>query len=108
MHPGTTLGKITDLMHTYVIQNVYYYYNTLHVSSNTALIIRRSNCINTVSVTVLYVSDRPVCRLRRNSSLVVSAALNFLHVDSFRLLPFWDSDPVVQQSSWYLISYEME
>ena len=30
------------------------------------LIIRRSNCINTVSGTVLSVSDRPVCRLRRN------------------------------------------
>ena len=26
------------------------------------LIIRRSNCINTASVIVIYVSDRPVCR----------------------------------------------
>jgi len=25
---------------------------------------------------------------------VVSAALNSLHIDSFRLLLFWDSDPV--------------
>ena len=29
------------------------------------LIIRRSNYINTASVIVLSVSDRPVCRLRR-------------------------------------------
>jgi len=32
--------------------------------SNTVLIIRRSNCINTTSGIVLSVSDRPVCRLR--------------------------------------------
>ena len=32
------------------------------------LIIRRSNCINTTSGIVLSVSDRPVCRLRRNFS----------------------------------------
>jgi len=30
------------------------------------LIIRRSNCINTASGIVVSVSDRPVCRLRRN------------------------------------------
>ena len=30
------------------------------------LIIRSSNCINTASDIVLSVSDRPVCRLRRN------------------------------------------
>ena len=30
------------------------------------LIIRRSNCINTESGVVFSVSDRPVCRLRRN------------------------------------------
>ena len=30
------------------------------------LIIRRSNCINTASGVVFSVSDRPVCRLRRN------------------------------------------
>jgi len=38
----------------------------------------------------------------------VSAALNSLHVDSCRLLLFWDSDPVVQRSSWYLKSFELE
>ena len=32
------------------------------------LIIRRSNCINTASGIVYCVSDRPVCRLRRNCS----------------------------------------
>jgi len=52
-------------MHNYVIEDVYYY-NPLHVSSNSVLIIRRSNCINTASGIVLSVSDRPVCRLRRN------------------------------------------
>jgi len=36
----------------------------LHVSSNTLLIIRRSNFINTTSGTVFCASDRPVCRLR--------------------------------------------
>ena len=30
------------------------------------LIISRSNCINTTSGIVFSVSDRPVCRLRRN------------------------------------------
>ena len=30
------------------------------------LIIRRSNCINTAYGIVFSVSDRPVCRLRRN------------------------------------------
>ena len=39
-----------------------FYYNPLHVWSNTLLIIRRSNCINTASGIVLSVSDRPVCR----------------------------------------------
>ena len=56
---------MTNLMHNYVIEDVYYY-NPLHVSSNSVLIIRRSNCINTASGIVLSVSDRPVCRLRRN------------------------------------------
>ena len=31
------------------------------------LIIKRSNFINTTSGIVFHVSDRPVCRLRRNS-----------------------------------------
>jgi len=38
----------------------------LHVSSNTVLIIRRSDFINTASGIVFCVSDCPVCRLRRN------------------------------------------
>jgi len=52
-------------MHSYAIQNIFYC-NPLHVSNYTMLIIRRSNCINTASGIVLSVSDRPVCRLRRN------------------------------------------
>ena len=50
-------------MHNYVIQDVYYYI-PVHVSGNSVLIIRRSNCINTASRIVFSVSDRPVCRLR--------------------------------------------
>ena len=50
----------THLRYINVIWNVYYY-NPLHVSSNTLLIIRRSKCINTTSGIVLSVSDRPVC-----------------------------------------------
>ena len=53
-------GQMTNLMHNYVIQYVYNY-NPLHVSSNSALIIRKSNCINTASGIVFSVSDRPVC-----------------------------------------------
>ena len=54
---------MTNWMHNYV-----YYYNPLHVSSNIVLIIRRSNCINTASGIVFSISDRPVCRLRRNNN----------------------------------------
>jgi len=50
---------MTNLMHNYFIQYVYFY-NPLHVSINTVLIIRRSNCINTASGIVLSVNDRPV------------------------------------------------
>jgi len=51
---------MTNLMHNYVVQNVYYC-NPLHVSSNTVLIITRSNCINTASGILFSVSDCPVC-----------------------------------------------
>ena len=47
---------MTNLMHNYVISNVYYC-NPLHVSSNSVLIIRKSNCINTASGIVFSVSD---------------------------------------------------
>ena len=50
-----------------------YCYNPLHVSSNSVLIIRRSHCINTASGIVFCVSDRPVCRLRRNCNYGVLA-----------------------------------
>ena len=55
---------MTNLKHNYVIEYVYYY-NPLHVSSITVLIIRRSNCINTASGTVFSVSDRQVCSAHR-------------------------------------------
>ena len=45
---------------------LFYYYNPIHVLSNSVLIIKRSDCINTASGIVFSVSDCPVCRLRRN------------------------------------------
>ena len=39
------------------IKHFFYYYNPLHVSGNSVLIIRRSNCVNTISGIVLSVSD---------------------------------------------------
>ena len=48
---------MTNLMHNYVMLYVYYYYNPVHFSSNTVLIIRKSNCINTASDIVFSVSD---------------------------------------------------
>ena len=44
--------------------SVYVYFDSLHVSSNHVLIIRRINCINTTSAIhsmSLYVGDRLVC-----------------------------------------------
>ena len=40
---------------------LFYYYNPIHVLSNSVLIIKRSDCINTASGIVFFVSDRPVC-----------------------------------------------
>ena len=65
VHLGTTLGKWPAWC-TITLYNSFYYYNLLYVSSNSVLIIRRSNRINTASDIVLSVSDRPVCRFRRN------------------------------------------
>ena len=39
------------------------------------LIIRSSNCINTASGIVISVSDRPMCRLRRNLNLHTGRSL---------------------------------
>jgi hypothetical protein len=60
---------MTNLMHNYVIQYVYYY-NPLNVSNNSVLIIRKSNCITTASGIVFSVSDLMVCRLRKNCFLL--------------------------------------
>jgi len=38
----------------------------LHVSSNSVLIIRRSNCIHTTSGLVFSISECPVCRFALN------------------------------------------
>jgi len=43
---------------------VYVYFNSLHVSSIQVLIIRRFNCINTISGVCHF--DRLVCRFGRN------------------------------------------
>ena len=44
---------MTNLMNNYVIWDVYYY-NPLHVSSNTVLIIRGSNCINPLAPELFF------------------------------------------------------
>jgi len=59
---------MANLKHNYVMYYVYYY-NPLHVSSNSVLIIRRSNCITTASDIVLSVSDRPVCTCKPDGYL---------------------------------------
>jgi len=68
-HPGIFLfvseWVVTALLPVLFLKYYYYYYYILRVSNNTVLIIRMSNCINTVSGIVLSVSDHPVCRLRR-------------------------------------------
>jgi hypothetical protein len=69
VYPGMTLGnEQLDAQLLYIIR--FYYYNPLHVSSKSVLIIRRSNCINTASVIVFPVSDRSVCRLKKNQFLL--------------------------------------
>ena len=45
---------------------IFVYSNSLHVSSNQVLIIRKVNCISTTSGTCQYVGDRVVCRFRWN------------------------------------------
>jgi len=47
---------------------VYVYFNSLHVSSIQVLIIRRFNCINTISAMSLCVGDRLVCRFGRKTA----------------------------------------
>ena len=61
---NTASGIVLSVSGRYV-----YYYNPLHVSSNSVPIIRRSHCINAASGIVLSVSDRPVCRLRGKINL---------------------------------------
>ena len=50
--------------------------NPLHVLSNFVLIIRTPYCIKTASGIVFSVSDRPVCRLRRNLHTGLSLTQN--------------------------------
>jgi hypothetical protein len=57
---GFTLGKWPTCC-VITLYNTLYCYNPLHVSSNSVLIIRTSNCINTASGIVFSVSDRPAC-----------------------------------------------
>ena len=47
-HHERSLGK-WPIWWTITLYNTFYYYNPLHVSSNSVLIIRKSNCINTAS-----------------------------------------------------------
>ena len=74
---------MTNLMHNYVVLNIYYY-NPLHVSSNTVLIIRRSNCINTASCIVVSVSVQVkkelklLLNLHTGRSLILDAVLTLI------------------------------
>ena len=51
------------------IFRVFIYFMSLHVSSVTAFIIRRSNCINTSSGRLVCVSDCLLCRSGGNSGV---------------------------------------
>ena len=63
---------VNDQLHAQLRCIKVYYCNPLHVSNNTVLIIRRSNCINKASGIVFSVSDRPVCSLHNGRSLTES------------------------------------
>jgi len=62
----TSWDRTSDLPSTITLYNFIIVILSVHVSSNYVLIIRKSNFINTASGIVFCVSDRPVCRLRRN------------------------------------------
>ena len=64
---------MTNLLYNCVIQDVYYY-NPLHVSSNTVRIIRRSNCINPLNVKL-----NPICHL-----VALLETHHILHVSGIR------------------------
>jgi len=49
VHLGTALGKWPTWCTVQLRYTIVYYFNSLHVSSDSVLIIRRSNCINTAS-----------------------------------------------------------
>jgi len=49
---------VNDQLDAQLRYRIVYYYNNIHVSSKSVLIIRRSNCINTASGIVFAVSDR--------------------------------------------------
>ena len=63
--PYTSFYLMTNLTHNYFVY-MYVYFNSLHVSSIQVLIIRRFNCINTISGMSLYVGDRLVRRFGRS------------------------------------------
>jgi len=65
---------MTNLMHNYVILNIYFY-NPEHVSSNIVLIIERLNCINPLNAEL-----NPMCHL-----LALLEADHILHVIRIRV-----------------------
>ena len=65
---------MTNLMHNYVILNIYFY-NPVHVSSNIVLIIERLNCINPLKAEL-----NPMCHL-----LALLEADHILHVIRIRV-----------------------
>jgi hypothetical protein len=62
---------MTNLIRNYVVQNLYYY-NPLHVSRNTVLIIMKTNCINIASGIVVEVEKELLLNLHTGRSLTDS------------------------------------
>ena len=72
-------------MHNYVILYEYYY-NPLHVSSNSVLITRRSNCINTASGIVFSESDSPELLNLQTGRSLTENAIPYAVLKQFQLL----------------------
>ena len=66
--------------------NTFYYYNPLHVSSNSVLVIRRSNCINTASGIVFCVKWLCGVQVENCSSFSTCTPVFFLNLHTGRSL----------------------
>ena len=72
------LASITNLMHSsFLLQWYILHYNPRHVSSNTVLILRRSNFMLQLLLSSLSVSGRTVYGLRADCSPLSTSALSW-------------------------------